>query len=256
MSLTSKHEARVPRTLDAMTNTEPATQAQLHGAMSETEPRSGLQKILSTIARGPSVVMRRLSCRDLFASSESISGALTQELPTSTPEEPEKAEKRPLMAEILLYPLEVTVYMLSALRKTLGTTTSVIYIERPESPTTMAHGLVHDFTGSASVLKPIGVAELSSPKDEGSAVLALALERLAAEVRRDRQEAREDAQKQEDERHRKLAQARDAIHHIDMLNGIRNPAAEDIIRQMEGPYGISVEAAMARMEDINRSEKK
>lgn len=256
MSVIVTHETKARRALDSLANTDDASGLHLGSAAVPFEQRSGLQRLMSAIAAGPATFMRRLSCGELFASRDNSNTPELKPNPEEKEEERKKREKRPSFSEILLYPIELTIEMLSTVRRALGTTTSVVHIERPEAAARLAVAPADSPSAPAAFHRALTVTDLSPPKDTGSEMLAMALERVASEVRKERQEKRDDSHKEEEERQRQITKARDTIHAIDMLNGIRNPMAEDIIRQMEGPYGISVETAMARMEELNRQEKK
>jgi hypothetical protein len=102
----------------------------------------------------------------------------------------------------------------------------------------------------------LALSELSPPHDHGPEALGIALEHVAQEIRRERSEDRSREQARADEElRRKRSRARDAVSARDLQNGIRNAATEEIIDQLEGPFAISVETALARVDELNRSEK-
>ena len=100
------------------------------------------------------------------------------------------------------------------------------------------------------------ILSLVAPRDTATGALQAALELAATEARRARSEGRAITEKKADhEQHLKVAVTRNQIHAIDAGNGIINSMAEQIINQLEGPFAISPESALARIEELQRSEK-
>jgi len=100
------------------------------------------------------------------------------------------------------------------------------------------------------------IFDLATPKNSAPASLQTALELAATEARRARTEERAMTEKEAYHEHNlKVAVTRDKIHAIDARNGIKNSMAEEIINQLEGPFAISPESAIARIEELQRSEK-
>ncbi len=115
------------------------------------------------------------------------------------------------------------------------------------------------FASSPQPSKPNAIVEgllaLSPPTDAAQDDLAAALAQVAVEHRREREEARHEAVEREEERHRKIVSGRDAIRAADLEDGESQEAAEMLIDEIEGPYAISVEAAVARMRQLNKAKQ-
>ena len=98
--------------------------------------------------------------------------------------------------------------------------------------------------------------ELSHPRDRADEAVAVALARIAHETSQERKEAKQEAQHNEQvDKLRKKLRGQDAVRAKDRENGITSQHAEDIVHQLDDPYGISVESAVARMDELNRYEK-
>jgi hypothetical protein len=237
--------------------------ASLADAASHVPTRTFLQRALSFLSVGAPRYLSPVSTSEIAhriqASRESAPHPCEDApaKPKSPPPPPEVDSTFSLFS--LAGTLSFGISTLNTIVTFLAPRTSVVYIPRREAGSSVGASGEHSAASHASPKTPAAVlalSELSPPHDHGPEALGIALEHVAQEIRRERSEDRSREQARADEElRRKRSRARDAVNARDLQNGIRNAATEEIIDQLEGPFAISVETALARVDELNRSEK-
>ena len=158
-------------------------------------------------------------------------------------------------------PVEVARRSIERAFELFAPTTTEIVVVRRRSPQ-----MPEELSGSASSIKPPAARatvapyaereELRPPSDKKQGALAAALEQAALASREAREEKKDTEVQAEDSRRRKVSAAKDRVIAKDLQNGIRNPRAEEIAAQLEGPYAASEEMVLAQIDDLNRAEQK
>jgi len=240
------------------------SEASLHDARHDIPDRSMLRRAIAFLGLGAARFVPPVSTKELAHRMRPTRGYSDQTPVDDTPVDPATAtqtvsEQQQTLTDKLLRLFAAGCSAFESLVRFLSPKTSVVYTQRRVlSP---LHSAVEAPTAHQPLLEPAHsfihpLCELAPPEDHGTGALGAALEKVALEIRSERaKERRHEESRAQDEVHRKRARAKDAVYARDLQNGIRNPATEDIIDQLEGPFAMSVDTALARVDDLNRNEK-
>lgn len=253
-------------------------QQELSAVASELPARASLRRAFGELAAGTSRLAQKLSPAQIVALVAGLRGESpeqpSQENTAKEGEVPKCASSAPLevfslgsftekMVAMSLAPLRRSAEAILYVRSLLTPqTTETVFIKpearlRPRERQSDDTPLVRPSSTITQTPKAlVDDGELQPPKDRKQSAVAAALEQVESHFRRKREEAKESAEdRAEEERRRKISSGRDALLARDLQNGIRSPEVDEIIDQIEGPFAISVETALGRIDDVNRAEK-